>query len=124
MGGAEFYDCAVCAAQPVFKEQLGHDGPPTGWWEANLLTGAPLARCPLRDFLDAQADDPARAEEFLRMRDEYLPLYEDGHLLVDGGVSDQPARYLDWMRALRKAAVASEVRFTQLTRATPREDGE
>lgn len=78
------------------KLQLGHDGAPVMIRE-NVITGAPLARCPMRDLLEA---DPALSAEIGRMQYEYFPMFKLGHLLEDGGLANQPARYVDYMRHL------------------------
>lgn len=98
--GPDFYDCSVCEKDPGKKVLLGHDGPPLGLWKANTITGAPLTECPMRTMLRARESDPRLVREVERMRLEYFPLYQDGHLLVEGGVAHQPAKYLDYMRAL------------------------
>jgi hypothetical protein len=83
------------------RQQLGHDGPPTGIWSENLMTDAPLTECPLRTLLRAREEQPVLMQELDRYRDTYYPAYNDGHLLVAGGIADQPARYLDIVMALR-----------------------
>jgi hypothetical protein len=76
---------------------LGHDGPPEGFWPDNLLTDEPIERCPIRQL---QLAEPALREEVIRWRDLYYPLYKKGHLLLTGGVAEQPARYLEAMQYL------------------------
>lgn len=92
------------------KVQLGHDGPPVMYRE-NLITGEPLARCPLRAM---QLADPAVIDEAERMRLEYYPLYTAGHLLVEGGVADQPALYLAYMREIDDLAKLTDLKAKQL----------
>lgn len=55
----------------------------------------------------AHETDPARAREVERYVDTYYPAYRDGHLLVKGGLADQPARYLEILGVI--AAVDSQV---------------
>jgi hypothetical protein len=73
---------------------LGHDGPPMGFWDKNLITDQPLERCPIRTLQLEHAKHPRIAREIERYDDTYYPMYVAGHLLVNGGISDQPARYL------------------------------
>lgn len=80
---------------------LGHDGPPTQPWTRNLITDAPLTECPLRTLLRARQTQPEVMAEYDRYLTTYYPLYQDGHLLVEGGIENQPARYLDYMLAIR-----------------------
>lgn len=98
--GPDFYDCSACEKDPSKKVLLGHDGPPLGLWQTNTFTEAPLTECPMRTILRARETSPRIAREVDRMQYEYLPLYKDGHLLVAGGVAEQPARYLAFMREL------------------------
>lgn len=48
-------------------------------------------------MLEAEKDDPQLWRTFRTYIDVLHPLYERGFLLVDGGVEDQPAHYLDGM---------------------------
>jgi hypothetical protein len=96
------------------KAQLGHDGPPISPWRENLLTGEPLKECPLRTLLRARDDTPALAEELDRHLDTYYPLYRDGHLLEAGGVGDQPARYLDYMIAIRSTEEGVQMKLDEM----------
>lgn len=96
---------------------LGHDGPPQGPWRENLLSGQPLAECPLRTLLRAEEATPALSAEFDRYGTTYYPLYKAGHLLVKGGVSDQPARYLDYMVAIRTTEDAVQRKFDEVDAA-------
>jgi hypothetical protein len=74
---------------------LGHDGPPESFWRKNLLTGKPLERCPVRTL---QLATPHLVDEIEALRTEIWPLWEKGLLLSAGGIEDQSARYLDYMR--------------------------
>lgn len=47
--------------------------------------------CPRRQLNEAPRSMVA---EVYRYVNSYYPAYEDGHLLVAGGISDQPARYI------------------------------
>lgn len=91
---------------------LGHDGPPQAFWENNELTGEPLTRCPIRQL--QLVEDPALQAEIIRWRDLYFPLYKKGHLLVAGGVSDQPARYLEAMQYLECLEAKIDKRYMQI----------
>lgn len=114
------YNCTACGSNPGLKQMLGHDGTPTGPWTENLITGAPLTECPLRTILRAREASPDLIAEYDRYLNVYYPLYQDGHLLVEGGVAAQPARYLDFMLAIRETQNTVEVKEL----AIRRENGE
>jgi hypothetical protein len=95
------YDCATCKDAPYLYEKLGHDGPPTDYFDANLFTGKPLDRCPLRAMQLIEARDPQLVAEFRRMQDWY-EFFQRGVLLEPGSLSDQPARYVAWMLAIAR----------------------
>ena len=111
LGGKELYDCESCAARPALYQMLGHDGPPTMYWKKNLIDEKPLDRCPLRTILLA---DPSLVSEMARHVNEYFPFYEDGHLLVAGGISDQPARSLAYMSEIRRVWATVDARYAEL----------
>jgi hypothetical protein len=46
----------------------------------------------------------------------YFPAYRGGHLLVDGGLAAQPARYVDMMQAIAGLVDAVEQKYVELTR--------
>jgi hypothetical protein len=48
----------------------------------------------------AREEPCAVAAELDRYVDLYYPAYQEGHLLVAGGISEQPARYLELIRAI------------------------
>lgn len=106
------YDCDHCAENPFFYQQLGHDGPPAGGFTTNLADGAELQRCPRLDVL--QAAGHVRAEVDM-VRVELYPLYRSGHLPVAGGVLDQPARLMDFMRTFDRVAVAVQASVDRIT---------
>lgn len=60
-------------------------------------------------------DNPAIAQEVTRYVDELFPAYKDKHLLVAGGLADQPSRYLELIRLVRATDNKTQLRFTQLT---------
>lgn len=93
---------------------LGHDGPPTNYYTENLVSGEPLAECPLRTLLRAAESNPALASEVTRHTEDYFPAYEAGHLLVAGGVADQPGRTLDYMQELTTLRVKSQAKFDEI----------
>jgi hypothetical protein len=97
-------------------EYLGHDGPPTNLWRENLLTGEPLSRCPVRTLQLAEEDleSAALVRELERVADVYFPAYEQGVLLEAGGVSDQPARYLDLIGLVRELRADTQERYVAL----------
>jgi hypothetical protein len=99
LGGDVFYDCDSCKARPAMYEMLGHDKAPTAYWKENLVDGKKLERCPLRSL---QLADSSLVQEMSRHVNEYYPFYEDGHLLVAGGISDQPARTMAYMLEIRR----------------------
>lgn len=45
---------------------------------------------------------------------EYYPFYEDGHLLVAGGISDQPARTVAYMLEIRRLKNKVDERFLEI----------
>lgn len=100
--------------------QLGHDGPPTNFWREHLITGKDLARCPVRELLDARERIPELHDEVVRYVQLYLPAYQDGHLLVAGGIADQPARYLSMIQELLRLSARADEKYLELT---PAEDG-
>lgn len=115
MGGTgnDFYQCAKCAARPQLYEQLGHDGPPTFFWTENLIDDTPLERCPIRQLQLARAQLQA---EVVAWRETDFPLYEKGHLLVEGGISAQPARWLAAMRFLEDLRGRQDAKYLELTK--------
>lgn len=100
--------------------QLGHDGPPEGYWREHLITGEELTRCPIRELLDARRDRPELLAELEEYSTTLYPMYRDGHLLTAGGVGDQPARYVDVIRTIEEAAHHSELKYFELT--TPQKE--
>lgn len=98
---------------------LGHDGPPTWLWRENLLTGEPLARCPLRSV---QLADRRLVAEVRRHRDVYHPPYEKhGTLIEPGGLADQPARSVDMLLEIDHLEAKSRRRYEELR---PKDAGE
>jgi hypothetical protein len=97
------------------RYMLGHDAPPTNFWRENLLTRAPLAECPLRTILKREAAHPQLARE-MNAHFRYYPAYTHGALLVQGGVADQPNRYLEYMALIDGSAHATEARYYELLR--------
>jgi hypothetical protein len=96
-------------------QMLGHDGPPTQFWRKNVITDEELRRCPMRDWLEAEAHEPALVAEVRRHLDEYFPAYQQGLLLEAGGLANQPALYAEYMRRLARidAAVQAKVHAPQ-----------
>jgi hypothetical protein len=100
LGGQQWYDCSECAKNPAYLTILGHDGPPSPQlWTKNLITDEPLTLCPVRTMLLAP---DAQLAEVNRYVDSYFPAYQDGHLLVAGGLADQPARYVELIQVTRR----------------------
>jgi hypothetical protein len=93
---------------------LGHSAPPVNLWTENLLTDEPLALCPLRTLQLADDTDPARAREAARYMDQYYPAYRDHHLLVAGGIADQPARYLELIRLVGAIDREMEAKYLEV----------
>lgn len=87
---------------------LGHSAPPVAMWDENLVTGEQLAICPIRLLLDASEEDRRDAYAFTY---EDFPLFKRGHLLVEGGIAAQPARWLEAMRYLDTLDRLKEVAF-------------
>jgi hypothetical protein len=113
LGGDYLYDCSFCEKNPGYYDLLGHDGPPAGLWTTNIVTGERLKRCPVMDLRTA---DRNTLREVTMMRTELYPLYREGHLLVAGGVIDQPARYLSFMREMDAARLKAESAFQKVLR--------
>lgn len=91
---------------------LGHDGPPQGLWDKNLITEAPLQFCPMRQLLLAPA---SVRDEIDRYVTSYYPAYQDGHLLEAGGLADQPARYVELVQLTRRYDRAVQAKYDELT---------
>src|SRR4051812_12363999 len=96
------------------KAQLGHDGEPQGFWDVNLITDEKLTRCPIRLLQLAKSE---LRDEVLRWKDLYFPLYMKGHLLVDGAIADQPARWLAAMQYLEALQSKMESKYVELHKA-------
>lgn len=69
----------------------------------------------MRELLDAERRTPAVYAELELYVLTYWPAYRDGHLLVAGGVADQPARYLDMINEMQAAGVAAEIKYLEIT---------
>lgn len=119
-GGLTLYDCTACAETPHLYAALGHDGPPTDYFDKNLVTGEELTRCPLRTQLLIQQENPALYREFRRML-TYFAHYERGFLLHEGGLIDQPARYVEWMTAFREMKERVQKMYDQREEIAARE---
>lgn len=111
--GDDIYNCKGCEEAPFRYEQLGHDRPPTGLWDSNLITDEPLTLCPVRAL---QLAPPEQQREILRWKDQYR-LFKRGQMLVDGGISAQPARWLEAMLFLESLEQQQETKYLQLKRA-------
>lgn len=111
LGGSDVYRCDRCAAQPLLYQLLGHDAPPTGFWTHHLLTGEPLARCPVRTLQLAAREDVEELDRYLTL---YWPAYEKGHLLTAGGIGDQPARFLEFLAAIEATRERIDARWLEL----------
>jgi hypothetical protein len=98
------------------QQMLGHDGPPTNFWRENLLTGKPLAECPLRTILRMQETDPHLSRE-VDTHLRYYGAYDRGVLLVAGGISDQPARYVELMALIDQQKNETEAKHLELLKA-------
>lgn len=103
------------------RQMLGHDGPPTNFWRENLLTGQPLAECPLRTIIRAHEDHPRLGRE-VDTHLRYYSAYDRGVLLVSGGISDQPARYIELMDLIDRQKNETEAKHLELMRK--RDEGE
>ncbi len=115
LAGPEFYDCAACDRNPGLKPRLGHDGPPAALWLENLLTAEPLTRCPIRQL---QLAPPELQAELDRDR-RTLPLYQAGHLLIAGGISDQPARWLETMQEMAELEEQAQATYLKIKAEEP-----
>jgi hypothetical protein len=98
------------------KAMLGHDGPPTSLWRANLISGDSFERCPVRTIQLARADPRSVVHEVERYIDVYHPAYQDGHLLVQGGIADQPSRYLAIIGEIRAASARVERKMLEISK--------
>jgi hypothetical protein len=96
-------------------QTLGHDGPPTNLWTRNLLTDEPLALCPVRTLQLAREASSRHVAEVDRYVDRYYPAYEDQHLLVAGGIADQPARYVELIQLVRAIDRETEAKYHKIT---------
>jgi hypothetical protein len=97
-------------------QTLGHDGPPTNLWTRNLLTDEPLARCPVRTLqLAREASDP-HVREADRYVETYHPAYTDKHLLIAGGIADQPARYVELVQLIGRINHQVDAKYAALTK--------
>lgn len=108
-----WYDCRSCHAEPVRLSLLGHDGPPAGMWDENLVTGEPLARCPMRALLDA--DDVTR-HEATELTYVQFPLFKHGHLFRAGAISEQPAWWIEAMTLLETMDYQKKAAFLRVQR--------
>lgn len=93
-----YYDCAECARRPHLYAVQGHDGEPQGGadlFRVNMVTGEPLARCPVRVWQLAAEEEPS-AERFAgAVVGTIYPAYKRGILFDAGGLGDQPAPLAD-----------------------------
>lgn len=81
------------------------------YWRENLIDGRDLLCCPQRTLALAPV---ALRREVERMVHEYYPLYKAGHLLTEGGIADQPARYMDYMQAIERIQVKVQAKWEEL----------
>lgn len=95
---------------------MGHNGPPTGLYRENLVTGGQLARCPRRDLLEA---DPSVNAEIESMRLEVYPLWSKGMLLMPGTVGEQPARDLAFMREFDAVKGLTQLKADEIRASNP-----
>ena len=94
---------------------LGHDGPPSAaMWRDSLIDGEPLKICPQRELIDA---DPDLLAEFGVAELELYPLFRRGFLYSTGGVEDQPARYMAYMREIDDARTLAQLRYDEIIKA-------
>lgn len=93
------------------KAVLGHDGPPSGGWKENLISGEPLQLCPLRSL---QLANPNVMDELESFRLEVYPGWQNGMLLRTGGLEDQPSRYLAFMREMDDVADRVELKYREI----------
>lgn len=110
-----WYDCRSCHAEPVRLELLGHDAPPTGMWDENLVTGERLARCPMRELLDA---DPVTRQEAYELAYVQFPLFKHGHLFRAGAISEQPAWWIEAMTLLDTMEHQKKAAYLRAERAS------
>jgi hypothetical protein len=108
--GDDIYECKNCEANPFRYEQLGHDAPPTGIWDSNLITDEPLTLCPVRALQFAPKE---LQREILRWKEDYR-VFKQGQLLVPGGISAQPARWLEAMLLLQSMESKQELKYLKL----------
>lgn len=93
---------------------LGHDGPPSGLWDKNLVTGEPLGRCPRRLLLEE--DGSRELREVAHYRDEIFPLWQRNLLYFPGSVGEQPARYIAFMREFDHAKLAAQAAYDRISK--------
>lgn len=85
-----------------------------------MLTDEPLVRCPMRTIqLASERRDPIAAE-VERYAGTYYPAYKAGHRLTDGGIGDQPSRYLELIGVFREVESQIEAKLIEIMkRETP-----
>jgi hypothetical protein len=90
------------------------------YWTENLITGEPLARCPLRTLQLAPPDVRAEVDRYV---DVYYPAYDAGHLLVSGGIAAQPARYLELVQLTSRYERLVQEKYDAITAENAAEGG-
>ena len=70
----------------------------------------------MREILEARERTPDLVAELDRYLAAYVPAYEGGHLLVAGGISDQPARYLAMTHQIMALGQRSDAKYRELTK--------
>lgn len=70
----------------------------------------------MRLLLDARERQPLLFAEFEDHTGTHWPAYKSGHLLVSGGIADQPARYVDVMHAIADVVARSDEKYFELTK--------
>jgi hypothetical protein len=104
------------------RRMLGHDAPPIQPWTQNLLTDEPLAECPVRTLIRRHESDPMLSAELDRHLALY-PAYERGTLLTDGGLADQPGRYVEIMAMIEEMLARVESRYLAIREKQSGDDG-
>lgn len=86
-------------------------------WDTNLITDEPLTLCPVRTMQLAAQRTPELVAEIDRYVGSYYPAYRDGHLLVAGGLADQPARYVELVQMTQSFERIVQAKFDAATAA-------
>jgi alkaline phosphatase len=69
----------------------------------------------LRSIQLAREHTPTLSAHVDRHVDLLYPAYREGHLLVSGGIADQPNHYVEMMRVIRDMEALGEAVYRRIT---------